>query len=358
MKKYNLHSINLVSKLWLFLIMGITISCENDFKEPDLFDGAPAPPIITSINDAKTDVEVGTGVIGDFYYIRGVNLATVKTITYNGLEAGFNPVFVTNTLIISRIPLEAPFINTSNKLTVETRFGKADFNLPLLTITDFTETLFDNKNAVVLNGGDFKDVNKVVFATGNESQGNRVEREATILDQKNNALTVEVPAGVIQAFIEVESNGATTRSTSFGFSYPIFTDELIDWELGGFNGSQELSTEVVLGSTSIKRTTDPFGGLTFIPTQAAAPLITQDFSTISFQIYPESTEPSKVALALNDFNAQIVLDLEPQQWNRFVIPITDLYPNGTAPDRITRIDFQEFSGISTVFYFDQFGFIE
>ncbi len=350
MKKYsNINNAFLAALIFVFMII---IGCESEFNENDLNFGNAEAPVITSIADARTEASVSSGVLGDFYWIRGQNLGSVTSIKYNGFEAGFNPVLVTETLIISRVPLDAPFLNVSNKVTVETQFGTTSFDFALLTITDFEEDVLDGESVVILNGGDFTNVDRVTFLSGSE------ELEAEILSSTTEQVVAIIPDGIIQAFILVFSNGVVAQSTSFGFNYPIFTDELIGWDLGGFGGAQEISSEISLGSVSIKRTTDPFGGLTFLPNDEGESLVFSDYSTVSFQIFPANPETTLIALALNDFDKQILIDLVPNEWNRIVLPLSDIYPAGTGPETITRIDFQEFAGANGLFYLDQFGFIE
>ncbi|WP_405383171.1 hypothetical protein [Maribacter sp. LLG6340-A2] len=339
----------------------VLIGCNNEFNQSDLAEVNMEPPIITSVSDALLDNTVQTGVLGGVYYIKGENLASLKSIKYNGMDSGFNPTLVTETLIISQVPQEAPYLNVANKLTVETLYGSAETDFSLLTITGFDEGVVDGANTVTINGGDFTDVDEVLFTSGTEEAGNLEEKEARIIEVTEGALTVEVPDGVVQAFIHVNVNGAVARSKSYGFNYPIFTDEVInDWEIGGWDGTQELSNEIALGSTSIKRESNNWAGLTFTATDTSEDLVIADYSAINFQIYPANENTVKLACGLNDFEAIVEINVTPGQWNSFSIPISDFYPAGTAPTTISRIDFQEFSGGDApfLFYIDQFGFIE
>lgn len=348
----------------LLTLSVLNVSCNSEFDNSSNFSNSTKPPVITSVNEAREDIPVSQGVLNNFYYIKGENLGSVKSIKYNGVEAGFNPVYVTENLIISRIPAEAPYLSDINKLRLETPYGIAEYDFSLITILGFDEEIVDNKSVVIINGGDFTNADRVVFVSGTEALGNLVEREAEILTaySTDSKLYAVVPDGVVQAFIYVfTSRGAIVQSASYGFNYPIFTDELTGWTLSGWDGSQELSSEIALGSTSIKRESNNWGGLSFFPDDNAEPLVFADYRTVSFQIYPANSETTKISFALNDFDASITLDLTPGEWNKFVIPLSDIYPAGTGPDRITRMDFQEFSGSPNppfLFYVDQFGFIE
>ncbi|WP_298237047.1 hypothetical protein [uncultured Algibacter sp.] len=355
----------------LIMVLLVGSSCSNEFHDPDSV-GNEAPPIITSVVSAESNASVGTGVLNNVYYIKGENLGSLKSIKYNGFESGFNPVFVTENVIISRIPREAPFLNVPNKLTVETAYGIAEFDFTLFTITGFDEQVVDGKNAVILNGGDFSGANKVVFASGSEEEGNLVEREANILDVSVETLTVEVPAGVIQAFIQVHNDGVVATSTSYGFNYPIFTDQSFDWDLAGWSGTQELSSEITIGSTSVKRTSDNWGGFTLRPSDLAPPLRFGDYSTFSLSIYPTNPSGTGIAFIINGYDDADdawklkIENLVPNQWNKLNIPITDflsvLAPSAfTKDEKIFEISIQEYSRSGNgpyVFYFDQIGFIE
>lgn len=353
----------LTKVLIVFTLLGLGNSCTNEFNESDFpIDQSTEPPIIISVSEAREDTPVQQGVLENVYYIRGEHLGSLTSIKYNGYEAGYNPVYVTDNLIISQIPEEAPYLNGINKLRIETLYGVTEYDFSLLTITEFTEEIIDGKSAVILHGGDFSEVNRVLFVSGTEEAGNLVEREATIMQAVTQTnVVVEVPAGVVQAFIYVFSRGAVVQSASYGFNYPIFTDALNGWTIGGWDGSQELSSEIALGSTSIKRESLNWGGLTLFPEEDAEDLVVADYRTVSFQIYPANSETTRVNLAFNDFSVIHEVDLIPGQWNKLVIPLNEIFPAGTAPETITRIDFQEASGSTSppfLFYLDNFGFIQ
>ncbi|MGX1928977.1 hypothetical protein [Flagellimonas sp. 2504JD4-2] len=360
MKRNISHKANF-EYILIILAMIAIVGCSNEFNTNNLDTGNMEAPIITGVTDLIEDSPVQAGVLGSTYYIKGANLLSTTSIKYNGFESNFNRSFVTENEIISQVPLDAPFLGTSNKLTVETSHGVAEYDFLLFTIDEFTEEVVEGTNAVVITGGDFTDVDEVSFVSGSKEDGNLVEREARIIEVTPTTLTVEVPEGVTSAFIFVNVNGAFARSKPYGFNYAVFTDEIInDWELGGWDGTQEPSNEVALGSTSIRRESGPWAGLTFTATAATSDLVIADHSSINLQIYPANDITTKLACGLNDFDAIVSFDLVPHEWNSISIPLTDFYPEGTGPETITRIDFQIFRGEEGpyLFYLDQFGFIE
>ena len=344
---------------WALLALLFVSACENEFKKEDT-DPNTAPPEITSVSEAREDVVVGQGVLGNTYIIRGRNLSSLVSIQFNGTDAGFNPALVTDEIVFVRVPMEAPFLDQDNIMRLETQGGVIEYDFPLLTVEGFTEETVDGEKVVNLIGGDFTDVSKVTFVSGSEELGNLVEREAEIVSITQSRVTAKVPAGVTQAFIFIEtSRGAIVQSESFGFSYSIYIDGLNeDWVTSEWGGTHDLaSQEVALGETSIKSIREGWSGLTFLPENADIGF--SDFTSITVQIFGQGDILS-VNMALNDFAASVNLPLTSGEWNKFTIPLSDFYPNGGAPDEIFRIDFQESSNTGLpqyIFFVDDFGFL-
>ena len=345
------------------------VSCSSEFRESGVTDNSMKLPIISSVTEAFSKQNVATGVTGRIYFIKGENLQNTTDIKFNGFSANINPTYVTKNTVIVTIPFGTPFLKISetefvpNKLVLSTTAGDAEFDFSILSIESFSEGVQSGKNVVTLNGGDFTDVTRVVFTSGSEALGNLEERDATILEIEKGAVTAEVPDGVIQAFISVYiDNVVAVANDSYGFNYPLFTDQLFGWNLGGWSGAQSVvDGENSIGNSSVRRDSDGFGGLTFTIGDGADDLFYADYRTVTFQVYPANTETTKVKFVLNDdFDSGIILDLVPLEWNKFVIPLKDLIPTGDAPVKITRMDFQEFSGGTApfLFYIDQFGLIE
>ncbi len=351
--------LSLVSMLVASMLFGI--GCSNEFNQNDgITATASGPPSISSVRDVNGGTDVETGVLGNTLNIKGSNLKDVVSVKFNGFEATVNPNFATETVIILNVPLGAPVIG-SNKLTVETLQGIAEYDFSLLNIDSFSEQIIDGVSAVILQGGDFSGASSASFVNGVGVDGPFEEITTEIISVSEDEVAIAIPGGIVQGFVQIEVNGAIAQSTSYGFNYPIFTDAIInDWELGGWDGTQVLSDEITLGSTSIRRDSNNWAGLTFSASDASEKLIIADFSAINVQIYPANPQTTRVACALNDFDTQVILDLVPGEWNSFSIPLTDFYAPGTAPETITRIDFQEFSGGTApfLFYLDQFGLIQ
>ncbi len=356
----NARKFPLVCVLSALMLFGL--GCSNEFNQPDLITAeANSAPVINSVVDVNAGgSSVETGVLGNTINIKGQNLKDVVSVKFNGFEATINPNFATQSVIILNVPLGAPVIG-SNKLVVETLHGIAEYNFSLLNIDEFSEEIIDGISAVILSGGDFTGASAASFVNGVGVDGPFEEIGTEIISVSEEQLAIAIPDGIVQGFIQVEVNGALAQSTSYGFNYPIFTDAIInDWQLGGWDGTQVLSDEITLGSTSIRRDSNNWAGLTFTASEVTLTLSIADYSAINFQIFPANPQTVRVACALNDFDTQVVLELVPGEWNSFSIPLTDFYAPGTEPETITRIDFQEFSGGTApfLFYLDQFGLIQ
>ncbi|WP_298790133.1 IPT/TIG domain-containing protein [uncultured Allomuricauda sp.] len=345
----------------LFTLMLIGIGCSNEFNQNDAINAAASgPPSISSVRDVNNGSDVETGVLGNTLNIKGSNLKDIVSVKFNGFEATVNPNFATQNVIVLNVPLGAPVIG-SNKLIVETLHGVAEYDFSLLTIDSFSEEIIDGVSAVILEGGDFSGASSASFVNGVGVDGPFEEIPTEIINVSEEELAIAIPGGIVQGFVQIEVNGAVAQSTSYGFNYPIFTDAIInDWQLGGWDGTQVLSDEITLGSTSIRRDSNNWAGLTFSASDTSEKLTIAEFSALNFQIFPANPQTVRVACALNDFDTQVVLNLVPGEWNSFSIPLTDFYAPGTAPETITRIDFQEFSGGTApfLFYLDQFGLIQ
>lgn len=338
-------------------IISLFLSCENEFEKGDIKTNT-GQPVLTSVSEILNDTEVSQGVLQGTYILRGQNLSSMVSIQFNGLEAGFNPALLTDEVAFVTVPNGTPLYDQSNIMRVETLGGVVEFDFPLLHIEEFTEGVVDGKKVVNISGVGFDYTPVVTFETGSEDLGNLVERTADIISVTDNLIVAEVPAGVTQAFIFVTTaRGASAKSASYGFTLPIYIDGLNEeWTTSEWGGTHDLnSTEQALGQFSIKSVREAWSGLTFLPPDVNY----TDYESITVQIYGGANAEA-VNLALNDFDTQVTLQLVQGEWTKFVIPLSDFYPTGGAPAKITRMDFQEASNTGLteyIFYVDDFGFL-
>ncbi|MBJ2173551.1 hypothetical protein JBL43_04840 [Aureibaculum sp. A20] len=355
---------NIISRLFLTLFVALLFSsCENDFIGDEVATQT-RPPVITSVSEAREDKPVTQGVLEGTYIIRGENFASLTSIQFNGYSASLKPALGTDKIIFVQIPENAPFVGQENKLTLENPYGTINYDFSLLTITGFTEGTKDGKKVVNLLGGDFSETKSITFVSGTEEQGNLTELPSpnfTVISPSE--VEAEVPSGVEQAFIYLETNGgAIAQSDSYGFNYSVYIDGLNpDWSTSEWGGTHDIaSTEIALGDFSIKSVREAWSGLTFLP---PAGFGYKTYTAITVSIYGTGDAGDSVTLAINDFDGASTaqkLELIPGKWTKYVIPLANFYPSGGAPDNLTRLDFQESSNTGKpnyTFYVDDFGFI-
>lgn len=346
-----------------FLILLLAVfsltSCESEFDVEEI-EGGSEPPVITSVSEAREDIPVTQGVLENTYIIRGENFASLTEIWFNGVRASFNPALTTDELTFTSVPSNAPYVGQENTLRLVNLHGETTYDFSLLTIEDFTEATTDEGvKTVTLIGGDFSETSTVTFVSGSEEEGNLVERDAEIISISETQVTVEVPDGVEQAYIFLETaRGAVAQSDSYGFSYSIFIDALNpDWEMSQWGGTFDVeNASPALGQYSIASYREGWSGLTFLPTTNIS---YNDYQALTVSLYG-TVEGQLVNIGINDFDAIVQVELIPGQWTKYVIPLRDWYPTGGAPALITRIDFQEASNTGLpqyIFYVDDFGFL-
>ncbi len=356
-KKIAMNKINF-NYLALLLTFGwIGISCENDFK-PDDTPPNTNPPSITSISLADGNTEVTQGVLEGFYKVRGENLSSMTSVLFDGVEARFNPAILTDSIAFVNVPSDTA-VSGDNIIRIETLGGSAEMDFPILNISGYIKQRENDQRLVVISGAGFSYTPQVLFTRGSEANGNLEEFESTLRSVTDRTIVAEVPDEVTQAFIQVNtSRGASNRATdSYGFNFSIYEDQLRDgWVMNGFSGTQEFSNEQAIESLSIKRISQRDGGLSFFPD---VPVPFNDYETITFKIFG-STNASRVKVALNDFDAEVFIEVETGIWTTFNIDLNEFYSEGEETE-IDRIDFQESSGDETntefIFYLDDLGFL-
>ena len=179
---------------------------------------------------------------------------------------------------------------------------------------------------------------------------------ATIVSSTSTEIKVEIPAGVVQAKIFVETAGGITESTgSFGFKRIIYDDAMGEgfqlW--GGWGGTQDLENTTIVkrGTRSIKRVTEGWSALQIWDSGSTLNLGT-DVTAVKVSIYAETT--GKLNIVFNGDAAHgKVIDVVAGQWLDFTIPVSEI----TNQTTLSQIWVQEFSGAGNVIYIDDFGFI-
>lgn len=297
------------------------------------------------------DSITNTGFVGNMYIVRGSGFLNTQKIYFNDIEATFNPTLITNNVIFVQIPENVPFANenTSNKLKIVTSLGTTEYDFiigqPGPRITGFDPVAGGEGTVVTITGSVFDNLEAVRFG----------DTPATIISSTSTEIKVEVPEGVVQSYIFVETTGGITRSAGqFGFKFIVYDEALAPgWWVGGWGGTQEFdNTEVVKrGTYAIKRTTDAWSGFQ-IGNGGATIDLANGYAAIKVSI--QATTTGKVLLAINgNYDGGKTLDVVAGEWIDFTIPFSEL----GSPATLNEIVIQEFSGAGNVLYIDDLGLI-
>ncbi len=330
----------------IMLLCAATLSsCSNDDEN------ASGNLRIDSVSTALQDSLTTTGYVDNTYIIRGSGFLGMQKITFNDVQADFNPTLVTDKVIIVTIPTDAPFMTsaTSNKIRIETKnsFAEYDFIIgqPAPTITSFDPLAGGPGTVVTIKGTVFDNLIGVRFD----------DIEAEVVSSTPTQIKVLVPEGIVQAKIFVETTGGIAESAGqFGFRFIVYDDILASgWWVGGWGGTQEFNSTTVVkrGTYSIHRTTEGWSG--FQIGNGGAPINLSDgFTAVKVSIY--AVNSGNVMLVLNgNYGQGKLLTLTAGQWVDFTVPLSEL----GAPATLNEIVIQEFSGAANEYYFDDLGMI-
>ena len=283
--------------------------------------------------------------------LHGTNLLGTEQIFINETEAYFNPALVTANNIFVAVPDEAPYFNASDQIKVITTKGEATLDIsiaqPAPKIESFAPLAAGEGDIVTIKGSIFEGLISVSFG----------EVEAIVVSSSSTEIKVEVPEGIVQAFIFVETAGGIARSTAaFGFKFVVYDDALATgWWIGGWSGTEDFeSTEQVKrGTYSIKRIYE--GGYSgFQIGNGGATIELSDKEAVKVSLFA-GENAVKVKLVLNgNYEAGKEIELVSGEWNDITVPLSEL----GDPETLTEIVIQEFAGsVPATVYIDDLGLI-
>jgi hypothetical protein len=345
-----------------------TVSKDSTFKNVNTRINLDSSAVADKVKQVAFDSTVTSGRLNGLYAILGNNLGSTSQVLFNGVPAYFNPALVTDESIIITIPSNAPWgTGQPNKLTVVTNSGRADFDFtiqqPTASVDSFTPLAGSPGDVVTLTGTNFNGVSKVTFDG----------TPATIVGKTSpTQIQVQVPAGIVQAYIFVTTPGGVTKSqTPFGFKYLIYDDALAKgWWIGGWNGGDNpdfSNTSPVKRGTHSIAVTYLGGYAGFQVGNGGGTISLTDKSAIKVSIYGGPGSEGKLVRimvmgpdkdgkqAISD-NEGVVVTLKAGQWTDYTIPLSSF---GTRPVVMEQLRIQELSGIVTpeTIYIDDIGFI-
>lgn len=213
-----MKNINKILRLKLYLLSSILLlslgACSNDDS------GNSNVLAVTQISKSVIDdplvegdrqVDVPTDIInsGNYYIIRGSGFATLKSISFNGLESTFNPEFVTDSAIVIYVNPDTPYYNEMDELKIVTGIGTLVYNVkvrpPFPKIDGFP--INPNTDDVITIKGDYFLRPVVNFGTIKV-----VPISSTLTEIK-----VKVPSNIQYKYLSVTNvSGTTVAGQSFG----------------------------------------------------------------------------------------------------------------------------------------------
>lgn len=336
MKNFRLkHILGLLS---VFAILFV-VSCSDDDSI------TPGKPSIENVSLAENDSLVEYGYANNMYIVRGAGFTGTQKIYFNDVDTYFNPTFVTDGVILVTIDEDTPYENASNELKVVTPRGTAIYPFvvapPAPTLKSFQPINAAEGEEITIYGKYFLD--PVVTIDG---------IEAEIVSSSINQIVAVVPAGSNGKYVQVETiSGASEWDTAIGTA--IYDDAFYaPWDIEAWNNHEYITNEA-----------DAYQGTTFIKKEIAGwdniqgnwnwdDQISQ-YTGIHFAV--RSDDAGKLVLIFNGANwgdANFAFDTT-EEWVDVRFTWEEL---GGMPAALQNISFQEFTGETHNYYFDNFGY--
>ncbi|HSD07813.1 hypothetical protein [Flavobacterium sp.] len=288
--------------------------------------------------EGDRQVDVPTDVInaGNYYIIRGSGFASLKSISFNGLESYFNPTMVTDNAIVVQVDGDTPYYNEMDEMKIVTSSGTYKYTIPVRppnpNITGFP--INPNPGDVITIKGEFFLHPVVNFGD------TKVEPiEASLTEIK-----VQVPNDIKFKYLSITNvSGTTVAPQSFGSA--IYDDDKTniwgwDEKWDGTNTFDLAYTkDFSQGSKSIQWKSGEWDA--YIIAMAYWNFTeTNKYKAVRFSI--KGAKAGKVKFFVNgdpEHNIKIV-EFKSDKWTYIEIPFSDV----GNPTTLEKIGWQEFGG--------------
>jgi hypothetical protein len=178
---------------------GLFYSCSEDLVD----GGAPSVSYVRITNPTSSDSLLVAAGQGQMIAIIGQNFQGIRQLWFNDQQASLNPIYITSTSIITRVPSKIPSeINNLMKMVFENgQTLEYDFSVDISEPTiSYIKSEFVNTGDIATIYGDyFYEPIKVTFTGG---------IEGIISSREDQKLEIEIPDGV--------QPGPITITTNFG----------------------------------------------------------------------------------------------------------------------------------------------
>ena len=310
MKKFKKQ--NLIKPLMLvFMFVSLLSSC-SDEEENDMVSSGP--PVIESVSRAEAGdlTPITIGYANNMYIIQGSGFASVEKIYFNDTDTYFNPALVTDNTIFVTIDQNTPYENASSILKVVTANGTVTYQFVVAPPAPQVTRGFQPVNA---NEGDQVTIYGNFFLDPIVTFGSI---EATIVSNTLTEIVAIIPAGAQNKYLTV--------TTISGESSAYQGETFIHKEISGWDNIQSewIWDDQISAYTGVRFAvkSDTPGTLIF--------LFNGNYWGDETRAFDTTTEWQVISYS----------------WEEL----------GGMPDGVQNISFQEFSGESHNYYFDDFSY--
>jgi hypothetical protein len=287
--------------------------------------------------DGDRQVDVPTEIInaGNYYIIRGSGFASLKSISFNGMESDFNATMVTDNAIVVLVNQKTPYYNEMDEMKIVTNTGTYKFTVavrpPNPNITGFP---------INPNSGDVITIKGEYFLRPVVNFGDiAVEPISSTLTE----IKVKVPDNIQFKYLSVTNvSGTTVAGQSLGSA--IYDDAFTNiwgWQSlwDGTNGfDNAYAKDSSQGAKCIEWQAGEWDGYV-IGINNWSYHDTDKYKAVRFSI--KGQKAGKVKFFVNGSTETNIKVVEfKTSWTYFEIPYSEV----GNPTELTQIGFQEFGG--------------
>ena len=312
------------------------VSCNDD-------DASLGAPVVENVSLAHNDSLVEQGTADNMYIIRGKGFSGTSKIYFNDTDTYFNPVYVTDNVIMVTIDRNTPYENATNELKIVTPRGIATYSFvvapPGPAITGFNPVNATVGETIKIRGSFFLDP-VVTFG----------DIPATVISSTLTEITVQVPEGATNKHIIVTTISGEATSWA-GVGTAIYDDVFYNGiALEGATAASVTDINAAQGNNVLKAT---LGGWASWSLNWTWNDQLSNYAGIRMAIRAEND--GKVAIILNGNWNDAMSGLYDVQagWNYIDIPWSAF---GGVPPAFQSLVLKNNTGAENTFYVDDLGF--
>jgi hypothetical protein len=320
-------------------------SCNED----DGSNGSGTPPVVESVSPTLGEnsevIPLEPTLIGyanNTYLIQGSGFSTLEKVYFNDFDTNFNPNFVTDNSIFITINRDTPYENASNKLKLVTKFGTTEYDFtvapPAPGVHSFNPINAADGEQIIIYGSFF--LNPVVMVG---------DVEAEVVSNSLTEITAILPAGSLNKKVSISTiSGTVEYGTAVGTA--LFDDVFYSpWTIESWN-NHEFLTDFTQSNQGLTFIAKEMNGFDNIQGNWAWNDQLSNYTGIKFAV--KSSEAGKLKLVFNgDWGESRLFDTT-TEWQEFTYTWAEL----GNPAALQNISFQEFSGATKTYYFDNITF--